>query len=542
MDKKDLLKMIDEPLLNKLLGFALKRTGDSYQAQYLCSDIVFELIKASASVGSINEPEHFIMRVARNVYADYSERRKRYSELFCREELENAVSALPYDEDSERNELLKNVFHKIAFLTKAYRSVMIMYYLDGLTVKEIAEKLSVSETAVRQRLFAARNIIKSEVNEMKENIERPLALDDVNFVIWGTGRPSWGDPRELGSRQLSKHVIWLCRKKAMTAAEISRELNVPTRYIEEELDILAKGINGEYGFLKKNPSGRYIINFILLDKNQMDAANAIYMEYIPYISSAVAEHFKSRAKDYLSFPYLNEKVDLNLIYWQQIFTASYIFSSTVKNILEEKYLPSPVYPSRPFSIFGYEDNGKYYGAGHDSAYAENVCGYKKIKLSNIYITRVSKHFDCGLNVSKDIKMQLALRAIRGLDISSLSEAEKEQASLAVECGYLFRSGNMLYTKPLVHSLKDSDKLFSVTYELQNGTFDSIAQAAAEKLTRFIKKTVPEHLMGEWGFANDLADLPVLDAIVEDLIEKNILIPPQDGIGAEGTWIGIEYNM
>ncbi len=196
-------------------------------------------------------------------------------------------------------------------------------------------------------------------------------------------------------------------------------------------------------------------------------------------------------------------------------------------------------PPRPFSIFGYEDNGKYYGAGHDSAYAENVCGYKKIKLSNIYITRVSKHFDCGLNVSKDIKIQLALRAVHGLDISSLSEAEKEQASLAVECGYLFRSGNMLYTKPLVHNLKDSDKLFSVTNELQNGTFDSIAQAAAEKLARFIKKTVPEHLMGEWGFANDLADLPVLDSIVEDLIEKNILIPPQDGIGAEGTWIGIE---
>ena len=41
------------------------------------------------------------------------------------------------------------------------------------------------------------------------------------------------------------------------------------------------------------------------------------------------------------------------------------------------------------------------------------------------------------------------------------------------------------------------------------------------------------------FANVLANAPVLDAVVECLIEKGILIPPEDGIGAEGCWMSVE---
>jgi hypothetical protein len=34
-------------------------------------------------------------------------------------------------------------------------------------------------------------------------------------------------------------------------------------------------------------------------------------------------------------------------------------------------------------------------------------------------------------------------------------------------------------------------------------------------------------------------MPILDSVVEYLIEKGILTPPEDGIGAEGCWMYVE---
>ena len=150
-----------------------------------------------------------------------------------------------------------------------------------------------------------------------------------------------------------------------------------------------------------------------------------------------------------------------------------------------------------------------------------------------------KHFGCGHNVSCDTQIQLAIRAIEGVDVTTLSETEKEHAAKAIECGYLYRDGDMLYTKILVSSLSDKNRLFDISNALQNGPFDADAEIVAEKVAALIKKSVPDYLLGEWRFANTLANLPILDAVVERLIEKGVLTPPEDGIGAEGCWMSVE---
>lgn len=213
-------------------------------------------------------------------------------------------------------------------------------------------------------------------------------------------------------------------------------------------------------------------------------------------------------------------------------------SSNVESILAERYFSQTEKVDRPFSVFGYVDNDKCYGGGWDEAEAENVCGFSEILLSNIYITRIKKHFSCGLNVSNDPQIQLALRAIDGLDVSSLSEAEKEHAAKAIECGYLYRERDMLYTKILVNAMRDKGRLFDISNGLYKGFFEEDAQVVAEKIAVLIKKVVPDYLLGEWRLANILANMPVLDSVVEVLIEKGILIPPENGIGAEGCWMSV----
>lgn len=539
MKKQELLRQFDDDLLDKLFGFCYVRTNDSYEAQELCSDIVFALVRAVHTDGEITNLYSFIWRVARNVYADFSNNRRKYVDTFYDGDADEVLQFVADEEQEEdSDELLNSVYRRIAFLTKAYREVMIMYYIDGLSTAEIAKLQNTSEGAVRQRLFSARQKIKREVEEMAEIYNRPLTLDKIDYVIWGTGNPGWGDPSTVCSRMFSKHIIWLCHKKPMSASEIAEELNVPTVYVEEELEILAKGKNGKYGLLRRMENGKYAINFILLDKEVIEKAHALYTDQLPKICEIILDYIEKHKDEYLSFPYLNKKVDLNLILWQQVFTMSRAFSDNVERILSEKYFSQYGKIERPFSVFGYVDNGKRYGGGWDGVNATNVCGFSKIHLDNIYITRIQKHFGCGLNVSEDPQIQLALRAIDGLDVSTLSEADKEHAAKAIECGYLYRDGDMLYTKILVCSMKDSDRLFEISNGLCKGFFEEDAKIVAEKIATLIKKVVPEYLLGEWRLANHLANMPVLDAVVEVLIDKGILTPPENGIGAEGCWMSV----
>ena len=540
MKKQDLLKHLDDILLDKLFGFCYARTNDSYEAEELCSDIIYALVKAAHSDGEIKSVYPFIWRVARNVYADFSNNRRKRAETMYEGDSEEVLLGIA-EEDAydDTAELLTSVYRRIAFLTKAYREVMIMFYIDGLSTAQIAKAQGTSEGAVRQRLFSARQKIKSEVEEMGETYNKPVALDKIDYVIWGTGNPAWGDPRNVCTRMFSNHIVWLCHKKPMSASEIAEELNVPTIYVEEELEILRKGENGKYGFLRRLENGKYALNFILLDKDVFEKANMLYTEQLPKICETISNYIEEHKAEYLAFPYLNKKVDMNLILWQQVFHIADAFSYCVECALEKNHFADCKKPDRPFSVFGYVDNGKYYGGGWDGVDAQNVCGFSNVHLDNIYITRIKKHFSCGLNVSKDPQIQLALRAIEGLDLALLSEKEKEHAAKAVECGYLYRDGDVLYTKILVNALSDRDRLFDISNALQNGYFDADAEIVAAKVAELIKKSVPDYLLGEWRLANSLASMPILDAVVECLIEKGVLTPPTDGIGAEGCWIMVE---
>ena len=543
MKKQELLNMIDESLLDALYGYCYPRTRDSYAARELCSDIVYALVKAANTDGDIAEPYAFIWRVARNVYADYCKKRSQESAYGYMGDPDEALALIASEQDDTDDslmQLLPDVYRRIAYLTRAYREVMIAFYLDGKAIAEIAAEQGVREDTIRQRLYSARKKLKDEVENMTQT-NKPVTLDNIDYDIIGTGDPGWGDPREGFERQLSMHVLHLCHRSPKTASEIAAELNVPTLYIEQELEILTRGRNGQYGLLRRLDNGRYGINFVLFDKETMKKAIALYEQQIPMVADVIANFIEQHKDEYLAFPYLNHEVDLNLILWQQIFRIAHTLEDRVTNVLNTKYFADVVdpEPNRPFSVFGFESLGKYFGCGLDGAVSKNISGYSHVFIRNIYISRIQKHFHCGHNISTDPMMLMTLRAINGLSVRSLTEDEQEIAAKAIEQGYLLRKGNTLYTKILVNNSKDSERLYSITNKLENGYFDEAAESIAKEMAALIKNALPDYLLGEWFFANSLAGLPMVDALVEALIERGILTPPKDGIGAEGCWMEIE---
>ncbi|HJD23796.1 MAG TPA: sigma-70 family RNA polymerase sigma factor, partial [Firmicutes bacterium] len=428
-------------------------------------------------------------------------------------------------------------FREIAFLSKAYREVMILRYLEGMPIPAVAKALGLPANTVRQRLFYARNAVRNEVQKManrEDAVGTPLALQNIQLRMIGTGNPLAGDPRDVCTRQLSSHIVWLCRCKPSAAREISQALGVPMPYVEEELAIQCAGSNGEYGMLQQLENGRYAVNVLLLDKPELEKAQAAYTGRIPALCQTVCDFVQAHREEYLAFPYLNKRVDMNLILWQQISWIAYRLSGMVDRLLDEEYFPNIPASDRPFTVFGYRSfGGPDYGCGWDGVRARHIAGYSSVSVENIYISRISAHFHCGHDIGNDLPLQLAIRAVGGLPVAGLSEEEKEAAARAVECGYLYREGDTLYTKILVS--RDGDDLFAVSAQL-DGPFRPEAEQVAAAVAQRIREDVPAHLIGDRRYFNALASLPVLDSLVEALIGKGLLTPPQDGLGAEGCWM------
>ena len=68
---------------------------------------------------------------------------------------------LPVFKDSGQSEL----FEAVQKLPRRYREAVHLYYYEGYSVKETAEILSLSETAVQTRLLRARRKLKEELQE-----------------------------------------------------------------------------------------------------------------------------------------------------------------------------------------------------------------------------------------------------------------------------------------------------------------------------------------------------------------------------------------
>ena len=141
MKKSELLKIMNQELLDKLFGFCYARTADSHEAEELCSDIIFALVKSAQKEGEIEEIYPFIWRVARNVYADFSEKKRQRAErsyagnpeeelllMEASESVESVIEATLSEEEDVYQ--LKRIYRQISFMGEIvnHRSDVLVIY------------------------------------------------------------------------------------------------------------------------------------------------------------------------------------------------------------------------------------------------------------------------------------------------------------------------------------------------------------------------------------------------------------------------------
>lgn len=551
MKTDETLKLLeDKSFLDKIYHFSYHRCSTSHEAEDLCSDIILAVILAIQKQEQIENFYAFVWTIARRVYADHSRKRNAERQItvsgtensaFPWESLEAKENEIEvFLEEAAEREQISRIFQEIAFLSKAYRDVMVMYYLDERKVKDIAGRLGISETTVKQRLFSARNSIRKEVETMSE---RNILLKPIQLAFAGSGSPCGNDPRTKAERLFSQNLIYLCKEKPKSAKELSEELCIPMPYIEEELEIQCRGENGKYGLLRKLDNGKYAVNIILVDYEEYNQANQIFEKHLPEFCRAFKDALQKNEEKILSFPYLNAQKDLRFVLWSLISRAMWHFNGKVCDMLEEKYFSDVTAADREFSCVAVaytdeqEPSFEFYGC--DGIEGEFVGGYRSVWVANIYGKHIEEHFHCGHNLSTDSQLLMVLKAIGGISIDELSVEEKEIAAKAIANGYLQKNGSRIEPGIVVIDKKDVKEFFNLSYELTDD-MDALMEQIAAELAGFMRSHIPEYLLGEYrNYSGLIAGVRILSKTIDACIEEGLLVKPENRVCAEGTFMAVE---
>lgn len=260
---------------NKIFGFALEKMRNISQAEELASNIVCEVYQSFLNAENIANPDGYVYRIARNVYAKYIHILTEGKNL----ENINEVTLPVYDDGfdkPENDETLAKLRAEIGYLSQRQRTIIYLHYYEKKSAKEIANRLEISAGTVKWHLSDARSSLKEELTMTKYNDD--LAVNPIKFSAMGhNGYPGEkGDTKDMFDTQLKQNIAFACYYEPLTAEQIARKINVPVTYIADEIKTLC-----EYGYIDKmdntqNPKFR--TNMFITDGSLFDDTESVMLK------------------------------------------------------------------------------------------------------------------------------------------------------------------------------------------------------------------------------------------------------------------------
>ena len=264
-----------ENYMGKLFYFCLRKTGDPNEAEDLTQDIALNVLTALEK-GSV--PESFsawVWQIARNRYSVWAdEKHKRHA-------LVTGSDASDYEIEDDSPGVLDEMIHaeqiallrrELAFIKSIYRNVVVSYYLDGKSIRDIAASMSLSVSAVEQRLFRARKILKEGMDMAREFGRRSYDPESIGFCT--SGSQPGGHPWPAIQRKIPINILCEANNNPSTVQELSVALGIALPYMEEEIELLE-----DAELLKKTDNGKYLTGFFISPVECQNESNGICCEF-----------------------------------------------------------------------------------------------------------------------------------------------------------------------------------------------------------------------------------------------------------------------
>lgn len=466
---------IIEDYIDKVYGYAVNRTYTCDEAEELSQEILLTVIRKLPKLRDDSKFEPWLWGVANNVAKSFRRSMGKNRALYFYDVLEN----IPYDEpDGDGNEEIYDFLRtKIAMLSEIYRSIIILYYYEGLSTKEIADRLNIPEGTVTWRLSAGRKKLKKEFDDMNETALRPVRM---HIGIYGNGdydgkrKPF---PSVYIDDALSQNILYYAYEKPCTVEELAKLCGVPAYYIEDRIRHLLK-----YEAMVEAAKGKYQTDFIIWsDKYGIyceENAEKTLMPMMDDLLAALKEISRQAIK--LDF-YKAEKSETDLFYLFGVLAFSYA---------SKKYcsLPYPWFKKRfdgnHWSYIGNMETGQHKRIGIGVQHSGNLgsrgsCSHTTFNaISGISFRPMM--YDNYINVCQDILLNGKTE-----DIDALANAIKD--------GYIIKreDSSLFVTSPLF-TMEQTESFSSI---VENHLVPHMEKYAAlvYQFVEGYKKLFPKHL-------------------------------------------------
>ncbi|MBR3715057.1 MAG: RNA polymerase sigma factor [Clostridia bacterium] len=241
MDERQVRTMVAniiESYVEKVYGYAVNQTYSREEADDLSQEILFTVVRELPKLKDENKFEPWLWGIASNVTKSFRRHMGKQRAMYSYDIPEDMTYEEDLDNDQEAvYDMLRT---KIAMLSSIYRDIIVLYYYDSLSTKQISEKLNIPEGTVTWRLSEARKKLKKECIEMNETALRPVK---INLDIYGEG--NYDDitipfPDKYINDALSQNILYYCYEKPANVEELSKLCGVPSYYVEDRIDNLLK--------------------------------------------------------------------------------------------------------------------------------------------------------------------------------------------------------------------------------------------------------------------------------------------------------------
>ena len=141
----------------ELFGIAYSYTRNKSDSEDIIQNVFVKMIVSKKKFKSDKDLKYWLIRLTMNESIDLLRKERKENELNEPE----MVYTLPDNNTSEYPDLL----YYISKLEDKYRRVIILYYYNNYSNKEIAELLGIKEDNVRKLLERGRNLLKERIGE-----------------------------------------------------------------------------------------------------------------------------------------------------------------------------------------------------------------------------------------------------------------------------------------------------------------------------------------------------------------------------------------
>lgn len=152
---KEKYNLYSQELMNISYGYTRNRE-DSLD---VIQNVFYKYFSHNKSFPNLNEEKYWLIRVTINECKDLLKRKFKTTVLD-----EKTIDYLSQKKESNIfNSKLIELSEKVNKLPQKYKVIIILFYYDSLSIKEIVEILNVSESAVKKRLERGREMIRKEM-------------------------------------------------------------------------------------------------------------------------------------------------------------------------------------------------------------------------------------------------------------------------------------------------------------------------------------------------------------------------------------------